>query len=112
LHLVWGAPELAAITRFNAWINLFNLLPFGPLDGGRGMNAMDRKQRWICVAALAVSFFANRDGLLLLLILLGVYRATMTDPAPEPDGRATVTYVGLVLVLTALSQVPVPGVPS
>ncbi|MBV8200299.1 MAG: site-2 protease family protein, partial [Acidobacteria bacterium] len=34
---VWGA-----VARFGAWINLFNLLPFWQLDGGRAFHALSR----------------------------------------------------------------------
>jgi Zn-dependent protease len=32
-----------AIARVGAWINLFNLLPIPPLDGGRGFRPLSRK---------------------------------------------------------------------
>lgn len=35
-YLATDAPIWAAIARFGAWINLFNLLPVWQLDGSRG----------------------------------------------------------------------------
>lgn len=111
-YLLWDAPAFAAIARFNAWINLFNLLPFGPLDGSRGMNAMSRVQRWICVATLGLAYLATNDGLILLIGLVGAYRAGLGTPAKKPDPQAMRVYVMLVIGLTAFSQVGVPGLPT
>jgi len=46
LGLWWatGQPIFAAIAGVGAWLNLLNLLPIGPLDGGRGFHDMSRQQ--------------------------------------------------------------------
>ena len=111
--LVTGIPILAALARVGAWINLFNLLPVVPLDGGRGFRAMNRPQRWIAVATLGGAFFLTRDGLLALLAIVAVIRA-LVPPEKDlpPDRTAAIQYVTLVVVLSALSALGVPGLPE
>lgn len=67
LGFVLHAPVLLAVARVSAWINLFNLLPFGSLDGGRGFRAMSRPGRWLACLALLVTWLATKDGLVLLI---------------------------------------------
>src|SRR5439155_20796972 len=42
LYLVTDWPICLAMARVGAWINLFNLLPLWPLDGGRGFQSLPR----------------------------------------------------------------------
>lgn len=108
-----GQPIFAAIAQVGAWINLFNLLPIGPLDGGRAFNALSRKQRWLATAALGAAWFATREGLLLLLLLVAALRAGVDKPPAEGDGKAVGQYLFLVAVLSlmCLIRVPVAGMP-
>jgi Zn-dependent protease len=107
VYLTTHAPIWGAIARFGAWVNLFNLLPFWQLDGGRGFRALTRRQRWLAVGALAAIWLGTAEPLLVLLALAGVANAFSTAP-DEPDSGALGVYVGLALVLALLSQIPVP----
>jgi Zn-dependent protease len=111
VHVATGAPAWAAIARVGAWINLFNLLPIAPLDGGRAFHAMAKPQRWLAVAALAAAWWISRDGLLVLLALVAVGQAAV-GKAPETGDRATIVeYALLALVLAGLTLLPVPVPP-
>jgi Zn-dependent protease len=106
VYLTTQAPIWGAIARFGAWVNLFNLLPFWQLDGGRGFRALTRRQRWIAVSALVTIWLATSEPLLVLLALAGAANA-FTDAPDEPDAGALGMYVGLALVLALLSRIPV-----
>ena len=68
-------PVLAAVARWGAWINLFNLLPVWQLDGGRAFHALSRPQRILAAAALGAAWFFTREGLLVILALTAAFRA-------------------------------------
>jgi Zn-dependent protease len=108
--LGWG-PLWAAVARFAAWINLFNLLPVWQLDGGRAFHSLSRQQRLLAAAALAALWVLSREGLLLLL-LLGAAAQTFRRDAPangDGDGVALAQYVGLAAALTLLCLLQVPA---
>ncbi len=109
-HLATGWDSLAAIARFAAWINLFNLLPVWQLDGGRGFRALGRKHRWWVVAAIGGMWLWTEEGLLALLLLAGVLRASFGTPPAESDRTTLWQFVGLVVVLSWFSTLPVPGI--
>jgi Zn-dependent protease len=103
---LWGA-----VARFGAWVNLFNLLPFWQLDGGRAFHALSRQQRFMAAAALAVIWALSREGLLVLLLLGAGAQALRRDAPAEGDPPTLVQYIGLAAVLTLLARLPiqVPG---
>jgi Zn-dependent protease len=96
-------PIFAAIAGVAAWVNLFNLVPFASLDGGRGFNAMSRTQKWLATAAVAVAWYFTDDGLLILIGVLCIGRALAKDPPGAGSWKATITYVVLVGALSAMA---------
>jgi Zn-dependent protease len=103
---IWYAtrqPIFAAIAGVGAWINLFNLLPLGTLDGGRGFHAMSRAQKFLAAAVVAAAWFYTQDGLLLVVGLVCVGRVVSDKPNTERNWKAALTYAGLVIALTAIS---------
>jgi Zn-dependent protease len=105
--LGWG-PLWAAVARFGAWVNLFNLLPVWQLDGGRAFRALSRQQRLLAVAALAALWALSREGLLLLLLIAAAAQAFRRDAPEQPDHVALGEYVLLAAALTLLCLVHVP----
>lgn len=107
--LATGAPILAAIARVGAWLNLFNLLPFWQLDGGRGFRVLSRTQRIAVVLAMLMAWWGTGEGLLLLLAAVGGIQAVGTGQPRDGDWHCCVEFVQLIVVLAALAAVGVPG---
>lgn len=103
-----GSDLFLALARTGAWINLFNLIPLGPLDGGRGFRALTRPQRFLAVAALAGAFALSNDGLVLIVLLAAVARAFLRDTPPQADRGALATYAALVLALSVVFRFAAP----
>jgi Zn-dependent protease len=110
LWLATNEPIFAAIAGVGAWINLFNLLPIGPLDGGRAFHALSRLQKLLAVAAVGGAIYITSDdpihgllhGLLIVLGLVCVARALGDKSDQEGNWNVAVTYASLVLALVAL----------
>jgi Zn-dependent protease len=107
IYLATGSTVWGAIAHFGAWVNLFNLLPFWQLDGGRGFRALTRPHRWLAAAAIAAAWFVTSQGLFLLLLVAAVAQA-FARPAAKPDRDALWLYVFLLAAFTYLIAVPVP----
>jgi Zn-dependent protease len=100
----WGA-----VARAGAFINLFNLMPVWQLDGGRGLRSLDRIQVWFLVALTAVLWYFTREGLLILIGLLMVFRAvTKREEPTESDWTGFIQFAGLLTALALLCLIPMP----
>ena len=106
-----GSHIWAAIAQVSAFINLFNLMPFWQLDGGRGFRALSKMQRWIACAALGGLYAITSSGLLIILLILGVIRAISKDAPEEPDTPMLALYIFLATALCFLTLIPVAGIP-
>jgi Zn-dependent protease len=107
IHLVTGSGLFAALGQSAAWLNLFNLLPVYPLDGGRGFRSLTRLQRWVVVAVLGLLWGATREGLLILLAAAALFQVLPRGPE-ESDTPALLLFLGLLVSLTALAGISVP----
>ncbi len=97
VHVATGAPIWAALTHASAWLNLFNLLPIAPLDGGRGFRALSRGQRAVVAVLFGLAFLATHDGLVLLLALVAGARLLGSGAHARGDAR-TLGEFGLLIV--------------
>jgi Zn-dependent protease len=115
---VWIAGEavdsefLVALAFVGFFLNLFNLLPIVPLDGGRAISAV-HPAFWLAgLVGLAVLTFLRPNPILLIILVLGAFELwrrwqERTSPAAQayyrvkPWQRAAVavTYGGLVVLL-------------
>jgi Zn-dependent protease len=101
-----------AFTGF--FLNLFNLLPVVPLDGGRAMAAMAPWMWFLGLAAMLTLVFIAPNPILLLIVLLGGFETyrRWKDRNKPLDGNAEyykvaprhrlavgAVYVGLVVLL-------------
>lgn len=109
LYVGTGWTSLAGIARVGAWINLFNLLPVWQLDGGRGSRSLNRMQRWILAALIGALWHFVKEGLLAMLFLFAVVNAFTSAPE-EPDHPGFVQFAFLLIILSLLCLIPIPGV--
>lgn len=107
------------------FLNLFNMLPILPLDGGRAVGAMSPFFWVIGIMALAALLFVQPNIILILIALLGageMWRRWKARNTPESrayhniDGRHRVmvglVYFGLIAILALLmsaTYVPDPS---
>ena len=105
LWQVTQQPIFAAIAGVGAWINLFNLLPFGSLDGGRGFHAMSRVQKIAATTCVALAWYFSGDGILVLVLIGCIVQLFGNHAKPPGYLKGTLIYCGLVLILTAISLV-------
>ncbi len=97
-----GAPIWAALAHASAWLNLFNLLPFASLDGGRGFRALSRGQRAAVALLFGLAFLATRDGLALLLALVAGVRLLGSGAHARGDRRTLGEFLLLIVGLAAI----------
>ncbi len=114
LWQVTGSPLFLALAYVGLWLNLFNLIPVSPLDGGRAMAAVSR-WGWVVGLALLVLLFLRSQSIFLGFILifggmevLNRWRGQGEDQAYyEITGRqrlaVSVAYFGLVAILALLT---------
>jgi Zn-dependent protease len=108
IYELTSVPIWAALARLGALINLFNLLPFWQLDGGRAFRSLNKPQRWLAVASIATAWALTDQGLLVLLLAGGVWHTLTDKPAKGSDAPIVAQYAILVAVLSLLSRLPVP----
>jgi Zn-dependent protease len=102
-------PLALAIAKVGAWINLFNLTPVWQLDGSRAFRALNRKQRTIAVAAVAIALAftaADVHGMLLIVLGFGLFRLFEKSIEVVGDTRALIEFVFLIAALSALASLP------
>ena len=102
--LLTGNPLLRALAHAGAVINLFNLVPLWSLDGARGLAPLVRWQRFALMLVFAAAFVATREGMLVLVLVVGLVRAfTPPRAAKGPDHLAFVLFAAVAVALSALA---------
>jgi Zn-dependent protease len=71
LYQVTGLHILLAMAYISFLLNLLNLIPISPLDGGRIVGAISRWIWPVGLALLVIAFFYTQSILLLILLWLG-----------------------------------------
>jgi Zn-dependent protease len=103
--LAWGWPLLTALGHTGVLLNLFNLVPVPPLDGGRIAGAFTRVYWVVGYAIGGVALLLTRSPILFLVMLVGLFTLwrRWRDPLPGYDAlpqaqRAAIAlaYAGLV----------------
>lgn len=113
------SPLLIALGHVGAMLNLFNLIPVSPLDGGRIAGVFSRRY-WIVGYAIGIAALAvMRSPILLLILLVGLWTLVQRwrHPVPGYDAIAAgqrlaigLGYVALAAALAAtIILVPSPG---
>jgi Zn-dependent protease len=102
IWLATGAHFWQALAFIGFFINLFNLLPVLPLDGGRAMAALSPWVWLIGLAGLvAMAFFFPSPILLLILLLGGLESWHRWKARKTPEGRAYHSIPASTRVLVA-----------
>lgn len=114
LHLSTGWASLAAIAQVGAWINLFNLTPIYPLDGGHGFRALVRWQRFVVAGAMLAAWAAGPlfghpgHGLLLIIAIIAFAVSFKKNVPDRPDHRTLYQFLFLIAALGACLWIRVP----
>ena len=115
---------LLALAYAGFMLNLFNLIPIAPLDGGRITAIISPKVWWVGVPILVALFFVNRSPMLLLVALLALPHLISTLRAAKPIQQRyycvpfstrmnySLYYLGLVTFLGVMSYQTHLALPS
>ena len=68
----------------HVWEIAFN--PFWQLDGGRGISALTRTQRWLLLVAVVAAWLLFREGILLVIGAFLVFQCFREAPVREDQG--------------------------
>jgi Zn-dependent protease len=116
LYVLTGNHLFLALAYVGFFLNLFNLLPVVPLDGGRAMAAMAPWMWFVGYAALIVLAFVFPNPIMLIILLFGGmevlrrWKARKTRTLEQAayylvSGRyralVAVVYIGLIALLVA-----------
>ena len=111
--LAWPQPLLVALGHTAVLLNLFNLVPVPPLDGGRIAGAFTRTYWVLGYAVGVVALVLTRSPLLLIVLLVGLVTLVRRwrDPVPGYDAlsarqRATIALAYTALVAALLVTLP------
>jgi Zn-dependent protease len=107
IHLATGAQIFAAIAKFGAWINLFNLLPLFQLDGSHAFRALSKMERAGITALMFVMWITSHEGLLLILGVVAAFRIFQKDAPTQRDLPILVQFGFLIIALSVFSRIPV-----
>jgi len=112
LYAISGEELFKALAFVGFFLNLFNLLPVLPLDGGRAMAALSPWMWFVGYGLLVVATIVFPNPVMLLILLVGgleTWRRWRARKSPEarefhrvrPAVRAAVaaTYLGLAIAL-------------
>ncbi|APM37669.1 site-2 protease family protein [Clostridium kluyveri] len=99
---------LMALAYTGFMLNLFNLIPLHPLDGGRIVSAISPKLWFIGIPIAAIALFKFFNPIILLLLILGIFQVINQYKNPDkayyevnPATRwiFAFMYFGLILFL-------------
>lgn len=74
------------------FLNLFNLLPVVPLDGGRAMAALSPWMWWVGLLAMVVLTFAFPNPVLILILLLAAFETYKRWKARRSGDESVLRY--------------------
>jgi Zn-dependent protease len=112
-----GSRLLLAVAYAGFFINLFNLLPISPLDGGRITAIISRKIWYLGVPLLIAAFFYTQSPLLILIAIIAAPQLMAAWRGKTPEGAGenyyqaslehrvnyAIWYLGLSLLLATMT---------
>ena len=81
-----------ALAFTGLFLNLFNLMPVTPLDGGRAMAALSPKMWFVGLAAMALLAFMYPNPVIFLILLLGAFDTYRRWKARKSGDPAVLRY--------------------
>jgi Zn-dependent protease len=109
--LIWwqtGSGLWAALASSSAILNVLNLTPVWVLDGGKAIEALDKTERIVILAAAVVLCFFLEEKIFLAVAAGATYRLFTKDLPPQPS-RPTLVYFLAVMVGLGLVLYLMPG---
>jgi Zn-dependent protease len=112
VHAATGNELFLALAFTGFFLNLFNLVPIGPLDGGRAMAALSPPMWFVGLGIMALLAFTFPNPLVFLILVLGAFdtyqrwrtrkqHATYYAVRPAHRLAVGVVYLGLIVALVA-----------
>jgi Zn-dependent protease len=96
-------PLLRALAHAGAVLNLFNLVPFWSLDGARGLAPLAQWQRFMLLLVVGAAWAVTREGMLVLLLIVGVLRALSPGAPAKPDHGVLALFAAVTAALAMLA---------
>jgi Zn-dependent protease len=103
-------PDLLTIALINLLINLFNLAPVSPLDGGRAARVISRKQQMPTLSHTLMAGLSSLDIVLILVAAFGMRQVYLrpsdavllrTETTRKERRYLTLLYFGLIGAMLA-----------
>ena len=113
-----GQPLLVALGHTAVLLNLFNLIPVSPLDGGR-IAGVFTPPFWIAGYVIGIAFtVATRSPIMVLVLVVGLFTLwqRIRHPVPGyhdvPSGRRLAMGLGYAVLVTTLALTSNMGMPT
>ena len=113
-----GQPLLVALGHTAVLLNLFNLIPVSPLDGGR-IAGVFTPPFWIAGYVIGIAFtVATRSPIMVLVLVVGLFTLwqRIRHPVPGyhdvPSGQRVAMGLGYFVLVTALALTSNMGLPA